>query len=111
MTDREEFEKWFCKQLDTGYAFTSDEQITSWAWQARGELDSVRIKELEIRNAELQAQVFKTVFDDRNLNELTAKLDKAREALDRLSRLGNEPLLGNSDGNKIARMALEELNK
>lgn len=28
-------------------------------------------------------------------------------ALDRLARLGNEPMLGNSDGNKIAQQALK----
>jgi hypothetical protein len=33
-TNREKYEKWFQKQLDTGYAFTSDEMITWWAWQA-----------------------------------------------------------------------------
>ena len=39
-----------------------------------------------------------------------ALLERAKryeEALDQLSRLGNWPLLGNSDGNRIARRALK----
>jgi hypothetical protein len=39
--------------------------------------------------------------------ELEAELAVMTEALERLSRLGNEPHLGNSDGNMIARGALE----
>lgn len=60
MTDREEFKKWYDdKELVTkfgmtkgvvGYYFASTEQLNEFAqsaWQARGELDAVRIKELE----------------------------------------------------------------
>ncbi len=32
------------------------------------------------------------------------------EALEKLSRLGNEPRLGNSDGNKIAQYALKRVS-
>ena len=35
------------------------------------------------------------------------EIDRLREALDKLARLGNEPEFGNSIGNDIARAALE----
>ena len=64
MTDREEFEKWAkhhdvnTMRMTISNAYMSNGAYLAWAsWQARGELDAVRIKELE------------------------AKLDKAREAL------------------------------
>jgi hypothetical protein len=38
--------------------------------------------------------------------EMEAKLDRYREALEKLARLGNEPRLGNSEGNCIAQKAL-----
>ena len=38
--------------------------------------------------------------------ELTAESKVMREALEKLARLGNEPHLGNSDGNVIAQRAL-----
>lgn len=39
------------------------------------------------------------------------ELKAVKEALEKLARLGNEPHLGNSDGNRIAQVALESLNK
>ena len=53
MTDREEFEKWFGN--DIGYKSANKElyrkikEVMELAWQARGELDAVRIKELQSR--------------------------------------------------------------
>ena len=41
--------------------------------------------------------------ENRNLRTMNAKL---AEALEKLARLGNEPYLGNSDGNRIAQAAL-----
>jgi len=43
------------------------------------------------------------------IDELKAKLAKAVEALEKLARLGNGDLYGNSDGNMIARTTLAEL--
>ena len=69
MTDREEFEKWFGK--DTGYKSANKElygkikEAMFSAWQARGELDAVRIKELE---AKLD-KVKRTVFLGKSLSE------------------------------------------
>ena len=40
---------------------------------------------------------------------LEADQEKAQAALEKLSRLGNEPHLGNSDGNVIAQKALSSL--
>jgi hypothetical protein len=40
-----------------------------------------------------------------------AEVERLREALEKLSRLGNEPHLGNSDGNMIARDALAATEK
>lgn len=45
------------------------------------------------------------------IDTLRSVLTKAGEALDRLSRLGNEPHLGNSTGNRIAQAALQEINQ
>jgi hypothetical protein len=44
MTDREAFEKWFKAEWNADYYPTEAMYL---AWQARGELDVVRIKELE----------------------------------------------------------------
>ena len=41
--------------------------------------------------------------------DLRAKLAVAVEALEKLSRLGNGNMLGNSDGNMIARAALAQI--
>jgi len=43
------------------------------------------------------------------IEELEAKLEKAVESLEKLARLGNGDLYGNSDGNMIARATLAEL--
>ena len=43
------------------------------------------------------------------IEELEAKLEKAVESLEKLARLGNGDLYGNSDGNMIARITLAKL--
>jgi len=43
------------------------------------------------------------------IEELEAKLAKAVGSLEKLARLGNGDLYGNSDGNMIARITLAEL--
>lgn len=42
------------------------------------------------------------------IKELAAENKRLREALEKLARLGNEPMLGNSVGNIIAQEALKE---
>lgn len=46
---------------------------------------------------------------DAEIAKLQAVVDVATTALEKLSRLGNEPHLGNSDGNVIAHIALKEI--
>ena len=83
MTDREEFEKFW-----ESHRLYPDWNTTVWkAWQARGELDAVKIKELEAKLAIQQTMPMKYKRMEFNAQlqkeneELTAKLDKAREAL------------------------------
>ena len=69
MTDREEFEKWYAlfkntPLKDEGFV-TLTEDIMFSGWQAKGELDAVRIKELE---AKLD-KVKRTVFLGKSLSE------------------------------------------
>lgn len=56
-----------------------------------------------------QAEAAPTVESEQRIAELEAKLKVAREALDKLARLGNEPRLGNSVGNEIAKEALNKI--
>ena len=49
--------------------------------------------------------LFARIFDVKLWNTRAIE-DKLVEALEKLARLGNEPRLGNSDGNIIARQAL-----
>ena len=80
MTDREEFEKWFGK--DTGYKSANKElygkikEAMFSAWQARGELDAVRIKELEIQNALYAADEFKATTECIVMQATIAQLQK-----------------------------------
>ena len=79
MTDREEFEKWWLTKFSAEF-LDSDNCWSAWTgWQARGELDAVRIKDLT-------ALVVQQDKDNNNyakeIIELTAKLDKAKEALE-----------------------------
>ena len=81
MTDREEFEKFW-----ESHRLYPDWNTTVWkAWQARGELDAVKIKELE---DEIIGWQEKSIEREQHLQiansaveELTAKLDKAKEVL------------------------------
>ena len=68
MSEQEAFDKWFDKQLDIGYAFTSDEQITRWAWQASAKLSD---KEKQEQSAEIA--------------QLKATINDLREALERIN--------------------------
>ncbi len=45
------------------------------------------------------------------IEKLQAENARMKEVLERLARLGNEPLYGNSDGNIIARAELERLSR
>ena len=78
MTEREEFEKWYKTTKNKG------ELSRFEIWQARGELDAVRIKELEaeLKDADGAAQILAN-----QKVELTAKLDKAKESLQLLRDL------------------------
>ena len=91
MTDREEFELKISMEYEQppcidrdcdGYA---DGYVDNawWGWQTRGELDAVKIKELE---AEILSWQGKSIEREQHLQiansaveELTAKLDKARK--------------------------------
>ena len=111
-----EFEKWLFNDEPRG----SDEQIKFdlpeynfawWAWQARGELDAVRIKELEAdlddRKREVNLRCVQIQERDIRIAELTAKWDKAKEALGKI-------LVGYADKNNveaISTKALQELDK
>ena len=67
MTDHEEFEKWWLTKFSAEF-LDSDNCWSAWTgWQARGELEAVRIKELE------------------------AKLDKAKEPYN-LVEILNDPM-------------------
>lgn len=44
---------------------------------------------------------------DGNVEGLISIIERQRNALDKLARLGNEPLYGNSLGNEIAKEALD----
>lgn len=48
---------------------------------------------------------------EEEIQSLQEKLRVARWALNKLSRLGNEPNLGNSTGNMIAREAIQQIGE
>ena len=86
MTDREEFELKISMEYEQppcidrdcdGYA---DGYVDNawWGWQARGELDAVHIEGLEGAVKLIYSRFSDAVAE---IKELTAKLDKAREAL------------------------------
>jgi hypothetical protein len=53
--DEEQFEAWWLTKFSAEF-LDSDNCHSAWTgWQARGELDAVRIAELEARNKELEA--------------------------------------------------------
>ena len=59
------------------------------------------------RNGQQQVQDLLAKQIDNSL-KLAAENKRLREALEKLARLGNEPMLGNSVGNIIAQEALKE---
>ena len=86
MTDREEFseqfEAWWLTKFSKEF-LDSDNCWSAWTgWQARGELDAVRIKELEDRLNDTKNYHIEWCGANVKIEELTAKLDKAKEALE-----------------------------
>ena len=118
MTDREEFEKWvkegkdfYLRRNNFSEYITHTTRVQWVAWQARGELDAVRIKELEAEVKKWQTNSvdleYKCLDKDLLIDELTAKLDKAKEALkwiDKVNAMDSEYV-------RVARQALVELDK
>jgi hypothetical protein len=74
MTNREEFDKWFNEEFGDDYAHT---EAMLLAWQARGELDAVRIKELEAKLDKVKRVLFlgkaKAEANERYLDELASE--------------------------------------
>ena len=69
-----------------------------------------RIEELEYQlNQERKAHEKDIYVWQDNYAALETKLEEAVESLEKLARLGNGDLYGNSDGNMIARATLAEL--
>lgn len=149
MTDRE-FEKWFKEEFGDAYVYgdssvyTEGMELSSMelAWQARGELDDAKIKELETSNAymkelsyvkdgrikELEEKLaikqtmpmkykrmeFNAQLQKEN-DELTAKLDRAKEALGNATNVFLQgfktPLQRIDNCVGILSVALQELDK
>jgi hypothetical protein len=65
-----------------------------------------RISELERLSVEKTKVIYRIITER---DALQARLDVAEAALKKLSRLGNEPLPGNSIGNRIAQDALKAI--
>ena len=85
MTDYEQFEAWWLTKFSAEF-LDSDNCWSAWTgWQARGELEAVRIKVLEAdlddRKREVNLRCGQIQERDIRIAELTAKLDKAKEAL------------------------------
>ena len=111
MTDREEFEKWWgVKPEERSLNMSLADNLTMYdwqAWQARGELDAVRIKELEEKLNDTKNYHIEWCGANVKIAELTAKLDKAREAF-------GEIVLGkvfDQDNKDFCQTTLEELDK
>ena len=105
MTDCEKMKQFF-DIYDNLEGYTdSDKAIALGAWQARGELDAVRIEELEVEVNYLKSGIAEVL--EARIVELTAKLDKAREAF-------GEIVLGkvyDQDIKDFCQTTLEELDK
>ena len=115
MTDTKDLcEEWVAKNIHKEFTPIDIEDVYKsfdGAWQARGELDAVKIKELEAdlddRKREVNLRCGQIQERDIRIAELTAKLDKAREALGKI-------LVGYADKNNveaISTKALQELDK
>ena len=83
MTDREEFEKWWGvepEERSLNMSLADNLTMYAWqAWQARGELDAVRIKELEEKLNDTKNYHIEWCSANVKIAELTSKLDKARD--------------------------------
>ena len=78
MTDREEFKKW--------YKTTNKGELSRFEiWQARGELDAVRIKELEAKLDKVKRTLF---FEQR----WHATIQACKEALEQPTNMVTIPL-------------------
>ena len=102
MSDIDKFHEW----VDTQSQLALREYMFAQAvWQARGELDAVRIEELEVEVNYLKSGIAEVL--EARIVELTAKLDKAREAF-------GEIVLGkvfDQDIKDFCQTTLEELDK
>ena len=82
MTNKEQFEAWYknnSTQIIKDYGFgTFSEDVMFEAWQARGELDAVRIAELEAKITELHEMLRQSFISE---EQTDAKLAIAVEAL------------------------------
>ena len=100
MTDREEFEKFW-----ESHRLYPDWNTTVWkAWQARGELDAVRIKELEAdlddRKREVNLRCGQIQERDIRIAELTAK-NKELEELIKRAMIPTQEAMQQSQGNPV----------
>jgi hypothetical protein len=102
------FDEWFDKQINTGYAFTSDEQITRWAWKA-AKADSAQ----EIERLKAQAALDESLIAEstRTIQELQAHIEELRHALQLLRDSQNGCPLPKyeNDWNEAMRLADEAL--
>ena len=67
-----------------------------------------QLAEIERLTAELDLHVKGEALGWQEAKRFEARIEKLETTLDKLARLGNEPHLGNSVGNMIARRALEK---
>ncbi len=108
MTDREEFEKWWGvepEERSLNMSLADNLTMYAWqAWQARGELDAVHIKVLEARLNDTKNYHIEWCGANVKIAELTAKLDKAREALEFCAGTSY-----GTDANECAKDTLKEL--
>ena len=80
--NNEEFEKWFDKQLDNGTAFTSEEQITRWAWQAAKADREREIAELRASNELLHDALESNQISEKELLSYREHINVLRDALE-----------------------------
>ena len=101
-----EFEKWFDKQLDNGTAFTSEEQITRWAWQA-AKADSEHQTGEMIRAISLAADAREAALE-REIAELKSSNELLHDALDS-NQISEKELLSYREHINVLHEALEKI--
>ena len=101
MTDREEFEKWFNEEFGDDYTHT---EAMLLAWQARGEIDAVRIKELEARLNDTKNYHIEWCGANVKIAELTVKNKELEDKL-------NELVKFHSSADKLAEKQVECIDK